>query len=109
VASKKSPRSFLKFIVAGPASAPSKSVHLLSYLTWKPNFTGIITVLFFAGAALAQEPLGSLPMPAFEHHCATLGANAQDGGRFRSPHRLSLGSQTQFLPETLPPLLHPST
>jgi hypothetical protein len=98
VAYKKSPRSFLKFILAGPALTPSKLIHLLSYLTLKSNCTGIITLSLLAGAALAQEPFGSLPMPAFEHHRATVGANAQDGGRFRSPHRLSLGSQTQFLP-----------
>lgn len=70
VAYKKFPRSFLKFILAGPASTPSKLIHLLSYLTLKSNFTGIIAVSLFAGAAPTQEPLGSLPMPAFEHHRA---------------------------------------
>jgi len=109
VAYKKSPRSFLKFILAGPASMPWKLIHLLSYLTSRSNFTGIITLSLLAGAALAQEPLWGLPVPAFQDHGAAMGTDTQDSRRFRSPHRLSLGSQTQFPPETLPPLLDKST
>ena len=78
------------------------------YLTSKSSFTGIITVSLLAGATLAQEPFGSLPVPAFEDHRAAAGTDAQDGGGALAPGRVSVVSQTQFLPETLPPLLDQS-
>jgi len=68
------------------------------------KFYGIISSSFLIGAAPAQKPLGGLPVPAFEHHRAAAGADAQDGGRIRSPNRFSLVLQSQFMPETAPPL-----